>query len=71
LSPAFPSETWKRESSSFPWSIAIARTRYQIYDTDRPYFMTCSIVGWLPVFTRPACVDFLYESLRFAQKNEA
>ncbi|MFO1096293.1 MAG: transposase [Planctomycetaceae bacterium] len=31
--------------------------------------MTCTIVGWLPVFTRPEAVDIIYDSWRHLQKN--
>ena len=33
------------------------------------YFITCTIVGWLPVFTRPETVQILYDSWRFLQDN--
>jgi len=41
------------------------RSRYRIFETDYPYFMTCTIVGWLPVFTRPETVEFVYSSWKF------
>ena len=31
--------------------------------------LTCSIVGWLPVFTRPACVEIVFDSLRFLHRE--
>ena len=40
------------------------RTRYRIFETDCPYFMTCTIVGWLPVFTRPEAVEIVFASWR-------
>jgi putative transposase len=43
------------------------RTRYRIFDTHRPYFLTCTVVGWLPVFTRPACVEIVLNSWKFLQ----
>jgi hypothetical protein len=33
------------------------RTRYRIFDNDHPHFMTCTIAGWLAVFTRPEAVQ--------------
>jgi REP element-mobilizing transposase RayT len=44
-------------------------TRYKIYDNDYPHFLTCSVVGWLPVFTRPAAVQIVLDSLTFLQQE--
>ena len=44
-------------------------TRYKIHDNAYPHFLTCSIVGWLPVFTRPAAVQVILDSLTFLQRN--
>jgi REP element-mobilizing transposase RayT len=46
------------------------RTRYRIYETEYPYFLTCTIVGWLPVFTRPAAVHILFDCWRYLQANK-
>ena len=45
------------------------RSRYRIFETDYPYFMTCTIVGWAPVFTRPETFDLIYDSWRFLQRE--
>jgi REP element-mobilizing transposase RayT len=47
----------------------MTRSRYRIFETAYPYFMTCTIVGWLPVFTRREAVDIVLESWRFAQRE--
>jgi REP element-mobilizing transposase RayT len=47
----------------------MTRSRYRIYETEYPYFMTCTIVGWLPVFTRPEAVDIIFDSWRFLQEK--
>jgi hypothetical protein len=47
----------------------MTRTRYRIFETEYPYFLTCTIVGWVPLFTRPEAVDILFDSWRFLQKN--
>src|SRR4051812_13285583 len=47
----------------------MTRTRYRIFETEYPYFLTCTIVGWLPVFTRPEAVKILFDSWRYLQKN--
>ena len=45
----------------------MGRTRYRIEETQRPYFLTCTIVGWLPVFSNPRCVEAIFDSWRFQQ----
>jgi hypothetical protein len=45
----------------------MARGRYRIVDGARPHFLTCTAVGWLPVFTRPAAVEIVLGSWRFLQ----
>jgi putative transposase len=47
----------------------MSRNRYRIYETGNPYFLTCTVVGWLPVFTRPDCVEIVLNSWRFLQIN--
>ena len=47
----------------------MSRTRYRFRDAAYPHFVTCSIVGWLPIFTRPACVGILFDSLRFLRRE--
>jgi len=40
----------------------MARNRYVILEADKPHFLTCTIVEWLPVFTRPDSVQILLDS---------
>lgn len=47
----------------------MGRSRYRIVENEYPYFMTCTIVGWLPVFTRPEAVEIIYDSWRFLQRE--
>jgi putative transposase len=47
----------------------MSRTRYRIYEDWYPYFLTCTIVGWLPVFSRPRLVEQLFDSWRWLQTN--
>jgi REP element-mobilizing transposase RayT len=49
----------------------MTRSRYRIFETAYPHFMTCSIVGWLPVFTRPEIVNIVFDSWRHIQKERA
>ena len=47
----------------------MGRSRYHITAPDQPHFVTCTVLEWLPVFTRPETVDILLDSLRFLQVN--
>jgi putative transposase len=47
----------------------MSRTRYRFSDRRQPHFFTCTIVGWLPVFTRPDTVNIVLDSWRFLQSN--
>ena len=45
----------------------MSRTRYRIYEEEYPYFLTETIVAWLPVFSRPELVQIIFDSWRFLQ----
>jgi REP element-mobilizing transposase RayT len=47
----------------------MTRSRYRFNENEPAYFLTCTVVGWLPIFTRPETVDILYDSWRFLQKS--
>ena len=47
----------------------MGRSRYKFIDNDNPYFMTCTVLNWIPVFTRPETVDILLNSLRYLTKE--
>jgi REP element-mobilizing transposase RayT len=47
----------------------MTRTRYRIFETEFPYFMTCTIVGWFPVLARPEAVDVVLDSWRYLQRE--
>jgi putative transposase len=49
---------------------AMTRTRYSFHEPEYPYFLTCTIVGWLPVFTRPETVQIVFDSWRFLAKEK-
>jgi REP element-mobilizing transposase RayT len=42
------------------------RSRYRINDPAQCYFVTSTIVNWLPVFTTMACCDIIVRSLSFS-----
>src|SRR5258707_13626039 len=47
----------------------MSRTRYRILDDRYPYFMTATIVAWLPIFSRPARAQIIFDSWRYLQAN--
>ncbi|MBT4865479.1 MAG: transposase [Planctomycetaceae bacterium] len=47
----------------------MTRSRDKIYENEFPYFMTCTIVGWLPVFIRPEAVEIIFDSWRHLQQE--
>jgi REP element-mobilizing transposase RayT len=47
----------------------MTRSRYRIFETEYPYFMTSTLVGWLPLFILPQIVELIFDSWRFLQKQ--
>ncbi len=47
----------------------MTRSRYRFVDDIHPYFLTCTVVGWLPVFTRLETVQIVFDSWRFLQDH--
>ena len=47
----------------------MTRTRYKIYNDQKPYFLTMTIVEWVPLFMNPEIVALIYKSLNFV-RNE-
>jgi len=43
----------------------MGRSRYHFIYPDQPHFMTLTVQGWLPVFTRPETVHILLDSFCF------
>jgi REP element-mobilizing transposase RayT len=48
----------------------MGRSRYRFGEPKRPHFLTCTIVGWLPVFTRPESVQIVLDSWKFLHEHE-
>jgi REP element-mobilizing transposase RayT len=48
----------------------MGRSRYQFGESPFPHFLTCTVVGWLPVFTRPETVQIVLDSWRFLQDQD-
>jgi REP-associated tyrosine transposase len=47
----------------------MGRSRYTITEPDKPHFMTCTVVEWLPVFTRPETVQILLDCWQFQRQQ--
>lgn len=46
------------------------RTRYQITESPSPYFLTCTIIEWLPVFTRKPYFDIIIDTLNYCRQQK-
>lgn len=47
----------------------MGRSRYRFAETNLPHFMTCTVLHWIPVFTRPDTVHILLDSLRHMSRD--
>ncbi len=47
----------------------MGRSRYTIYQPNAPHFLTCTIINWVPVFTRPDTVQIILDSFSYLQDN--
>ena len=47
----------------------MGRSRYRILEADKPHFLTCTVLEWLPVFTRPDAVQILLDSWAFQREH--
>ena len=48
----------------------MGRSRYVVLEPDKPHFLTCTVVEWLPVFTRPDSVRILLDCWSHLRTNE-
>ena len=48
----------------------MGRSRYKIYEPTYPYFVTCTVLHWLPIFTRKESVQIIIDSLKFLQQRD-
>ena len=48
----------------------MGRSRYKIYETTHPHFITCTILHWIPIFTRVETTNIIFDSLRYLQKED-
>jgi len=47
----------------------MGRSRYSICDEQAPHFLTCTVINWMPLFTRPQTVEIILNALRYRQEN--
>ena len=47
----------------------MGRGRYRIHDDNAPFFLTCTVLKWLPLFAQPANARILLESLDFLREQ--
>jgi REP element-mobilizing transposase RayT len=48
----------------------MARSRYVITEPDKPHFLTCTVMEWLPVFSHPEAVAILLDSWRYQREHD-
>ena len=48
----------------------MGRSRYVITEPAQPHFLTCTVLEWLPVFTRPATVRIVLDSWQYLREQE-
>ncbi len=48
----------------------MGRSRFKFGEAASPHFLTCTVVGWLPVFTRPGTVQILLDSWRLLRDRD-
>lgn len=47
----------------------MARTSYKVFETYYPYFVTCSVVDWLSIFSISGVAQIILDSLKFHQQH--
>ena len=48
----------------------MGRSRYKIYDSSLPHFLTMTVVDWLPIFANPDVAEIIIKSLSYMQKEK-
>ena len=48
----------------------MGRSHYKVYEPTHPHFITCTVLHWIPLFTRPESVNILFESFRHLQQHD-
>lgn len=48
----------------------MGRSRYKIYESTHPHFITCTVLHWIPIFTRTETTAIIFDSLKYLQRND-
>ncbi len=48
----------------------MGRSRYKVYEPTHPHFVTCTILHWIPLFTRQESVQIIIDCLKFLQEKD-
>jgi putative transposase len=48
----------------------MGRTRYKIHENQAPHFLTCTVINWLPLFTRQETVQIILDALVWRQHHK-
>ena len=48
----------------------MGRSRYKIYEPTHPHFVTCTILNWIPIFTRQETTQIIFDSLNYLKKSD-
>ncbi len=48
----------------------MGRTRYKIHEPTHPHFVTCTILHWIPIFTRKESVQIIIDCIKFLQEKD-
>ncbi len=48
----------------------MGRSRHIITEQDKPHFLTCTVLEWLPVFIRPDAVQIVLDCWRYQQEHQ-
>lgn len=43
----------------------MGKSRYKIYEPTHPHFVTCTVLHWIPIFTRVESVQIILDTLEF------
>ncbi|MBM4067143.1 MAG: hypothetical protein FJ266_16170, partial [Planctomycetes bacterium] len=68
--PRCQAPAWQRvRTKSFALSKTM-RSRYQIINDSGVYFVTSTIIEWIPVFTKKEYFDIIVQSLAYCRQNK-
>ncbi|TLP37576.1 REP-associated tyrosine transposase [Arcobacter arenosus] len=48
----------------------MGRSRYKVFEETYPHFVTCTVLHWIPIFTRIESTNIIFESLKYLQKSD-